>query len=147
MDKEQILAGWTILVVEDDFDAKEIIEVLLTLYGGTVITAANGQEGLEMAAEFRPVFIISDLSMPVMNGWEMIRQLKRNVVTKDIPVIALTAAEQVGDREKALSKGFHNYLTKPLAASTFLRDVLKLLDGIRDTQIINALDSLDTHEP
>jgi CheY-like chemotaxis protein len=80
--------------------------------------------------EHRPAFIISDLSMPVMTGWEMLHELKLDRATMDIPVIALTAHAMEGDRTKAIAAGFHNYLTKPLRPQTFIRDLLHVVIDI-----------------
>ena len=68
--------------------------------------------------------------MPVADGWEFIYELKRNVATREIPAIALTAHAMVGDRERAIGAGFHNYITKPLSASNFMKDLLLILDNI-----------------
>jgi CheY-like chemotaxis protein len=65
--------------------------------------------------------------MPVMDGWEFMNTIKRDRRTLDIPVIALTAHAMPGDRERAITAGFHNYLTKPLTPATFMRDLLSLL--------------------
>jgi two-component system cell cycle response regulator len=125
-----ILEGWDILIVDDEPDSRIVASYVLDYYGATVHTANNGKEGLERAIALRPRFIIADLSMPVMDGWEMLRQLKANPATREIPVIALTAHAMLGDRDKALAAGFHNYLTKPLTAETFIHDLLALLVDI-----------------
>ena len=95
--------------------------------GATIQTASNGREGLEKATQRRPRFILSDLSMPEMSGWQLLRALKNDPRTKDIPVIALTAHAMQGDRELGFAAGFHNYLTKPLMPETFINNVLTLL--------------------
>ena len=125
-----ILRGWNVLVIDDEPDSLEVATRLLKHYGATVMTAANGQEGLELVKTGRPTLIISDLSMPVLDGWGLIYELNRNRTTCDIPVIALTAHAMSGDRERALSAGFRNYLTKPLTPATFMRDLLSLLVDI-----------------
>jgi CheY-like chemotaxis protein len=68
--------------------------------------------------------------MPEMDGWGMLGALKLDRATLDIPVIALTAHAMVGDRERAIMAGFHNYLTKPLTPATFMKDLLVLLTDI-----------------
>jgi CheY-like chemotaxis protein len=127
-----ILKGWTVLVVDDELDSQEVASRILRHYGAFVHTAFNGKFGLDLARSVRPKFIVSDLSMPVMDGWEMLHQLKLDRATLDIPVIALTAHAMVGDRERAISAGFHNYLSKPLTPATFMRDLLALLADIPD---------------
>lgn len=125
-----ILKDWVVLVVDDEADSLEVATRILRHYGAVVHTATNGQEGLEVVRTIRPRFIISDLSMPIMDGWGMLDALKRERETLDIPVIALTAHAMTGDRERAIMAGFHNYLTKPLTPATFLRDLLNLLTDI-----------------
>ena len=127
LDPYNILQGQKILIVEDEPDSLEIASILLQMYDADVITATNGREGLEQARKHRPKFIISDLSMPEMSGWEMIYTLKNDRSTMDIPVIALTAHAMTGDRERALAAGFHNYLSKPLRVETFVGDLLQLV--------------------
>lgn len=122
-----LLNGWNVLVVDDEPDSLEVAACILRFYGANVATAINGQEGLNLSKQKRPKLIISDISMPVLDGWGLIYELKRDRATMDIPVIALTAHAMAGDRERAIAAGFHNYLTKPLTAKTFMQDLLRLL--------------------
>jgi CheY-like chemotaxis protein len=87
----------------------------------------NGQEGIGLVEEINPRFVISDLSMPEMDGWEFLKALQSQTQNQDVPVIALTAHAMKGDRERAITAGFHNYLTKPLTANTFMDQLLALL--------------------
>ena len=119
--------GQKILVIDDEPDSLEVATMLLEMYHADVVTAADGRQGLEMARKHRPVFIISDLSMPEMSGWDMLNELKQDRTMLDIPVIALTAHAMEGDRHKAIAAGFHNYLTKPLKPDTFIRDLLYIV--------------------
>nr|AIA12629.1 Response regulator receiver domain protein [uncultured bacterium] len=128
--RRDILKGWTVLVVDDELDSQEVASRILRHYGAFIHTAFNGKFGLDLARSVHPRFIVSDLSMPVMDGWELLHQLKLDVSTVNIPVIALTAHAMVGDRERAIAAGFHNYLTKPLTPATFMRDLLGLLTDI-----------------
>jgi CheY-like chemotaxis protein len=127
--RKDILQHWDVLVV-DEPDSLDVARRILKFYGATVHTATNGQEGLSMVRQVRPRFVISDLSMPVMDGWEMLSALKQDRTTIDIPVIALTAHAMIGDRERAIAAGFHNHLTKPLTAATFMGNLLTVLDEI-----------------
>ena len=137
LDPLRLLRGQKILIVEDEPDSLEVATLLLQMYEVDVITATNGREGLEQARKHQPRFIISDLSMPEMSGWEMVHHLKDDRSTMHIPVVALTAHAMTGDRERALAAGFHNYLSKPLRPETFVNDLLKL---VADTpEIANAL--------
>jgi CheY-like chemotaxis protein len=126
----EILRGWDIVVVDDDPDSLDVASMILEFYGATVHSATNGKDGLALVRSIRPRFVISDLSMPYMDGWGMIDELKRDVSIAEIPVVALTAHAMSGHREKAMEMGFHNYLTKPLTAETFMNDLLSLLIDI-----------------
>ncbi|SRR5260221_10373700 len=127
---DELLKGWEVLVVDDESDSLEVAQTLLEMCGALVFVASYGQQGLELAILNRPRFIISDLSMPGMSGWQLLRALKNNPTTQDIPVIALTAHAMAGDRELAFGAGFHNYLSKPLEPETFINSVLNLLMDI-----------------
>lgn len=122
-----LLAGWDIVVIDDEPDSLEVARFILDFYGANVHTATNGLEGLELVADVQPRFVISDLSMPEMDGWEFLKELRERTDHQDIPVIALTAHAMRGDRERAIAAGFHNYLTKPLTADTFIDQLLRLL--------------------
>jgi CheY-like chemotaxis protein len=125
-----LLRGWDIVVIDDEDDSLSLAEIILLEYGANVHTATNGAEGLAAIRNVKPKFAISDLSMPVLDGWGLITELKEDVAIKDTPVIALTAHAMVGDRERAVACGFHNYLTKPLTVETFIQDLVKLLVDI-----------------
>ncbi len=127
--RRDILQNWDVLVLDDEPDSLEVATRVLRFYGAQVTTASNGKEGLEKLRSMKPTprFIISDLSMPEMDGWAFIYELKQDRGLMDIPVIALTAHAMVGDRERGIQAGFHNYLTKPLTPATFMADLLRLL--------------------
>lgn len=125
-----LLNEWVIVVIDDEEDSLEVAEVILEAYGALLYTARNGSEGINLIREVRPRMVISDLSMPVMDGWGLIYQLKQDVRLADIPCIALTAHAMIGDRERAIKAGFHNYLTKPLTVETFLQDLVNLIVDI-----------------
>jgi len=122
-----LLKDWAVVVIDDEPDSLEVARYILDFYGANVHTATNGKEGVDLVKQVKPRFVISDLSMPEMDGWEFLRELKSTVYTDNIPVIALTAHAMKGDRERAIAAGFHNYLTKPLTANTFMDELLTLL--------------------
>jgi two-component system, cell cycle response regulator DivK len=122
-----ILAGWKILVIDDEHDSADVATRVLRYYGADVSIACNGLEGLDLVQRTHPRLVICDISMPVLDGWGVIRKLKNERSLMDIPVIALTAHAMTGDRQRAIAAGFHNYLSKPLTPFTFTRDLLILL--------------------
>ncbi len=125
-----LFAGWTILVVDDEQDSLEVARFILDFYGAEVVSASDGREALDMIKQQRPNFIISDLSMPVMDGWEFLHNLRSSPLTADLPIIALTAHAMVGDRERVLAAGFTDYITKPLSADTFIQQLVTMLATI-----------------
>ena len=125
-----LLTGWDIVVIDDEEDSLMVAQVILDEYGANTHTGTNGEEGLSLIRTVRPKLVISDLSMPVLDGWGLINKMKSDPALKDIPAIALTAHAMVGDRERAIAVGFHNYLTKPLTVETFIQDLVNLLVDI-----------------
>ena len=123
----RVMVGWCVLVVDDEQDSLEVARMMLELAGAQVLTAVNGEEGLAMVDKIRPHFILSDLSMPVMDGWHMMRELSIDRRTNEIPVIALTAHAMSGDRERAMQAGFANYISKPLDPDKFITQLLNIV--------------------
>jgi two-component system, cell cycle response regulator DivK len=116
-----------ILIVEDvEFNRDLIVQLLEDTYD--VLTAADGAEGLQLAARERPDLILMDLSLPVIDGWEATRRLKANAALHDIPIIALSAHAMMGDREKALQSGCDEYLSKPFDEDLLFAKLARLLE-------------------
>lgn len=130
-----ILMDWVVLVIDDDPGSLDIAAKLLKHYGAIVYTADQGERGLAVLKDITPRFIISDLSMPIMDGWVFISRVKSDPKLKEIPVIALTAHAMVGDRERAIAAGYNNYLTKPLSPATFMSDLVALLVDIPELNL------------
>lgn len=122
-----LLQDWDIVVIDDEPDSLEVVRYILDYYGANVYTATNGKEGIDMVNKVKPRFVISDLSMPEMDGWDFLNALTGATEIKEIPVIALTAHAMRGDKERALDAGFQNYIIKPLTAPTFMDELLALL--------------------
>jgi CheY-like chemotaxis protein len=127
---KDILKDWKVLVVEDEPDSLEVAVRILSYYGADIATATNGREALDRLSSFLPRFIITDLSMPILDGWGLLYELQLNRETASIPIFALTAHAMIGDRERALAAGFNNYLTKPLTPATFMKQLLVLLEAV-----------------
>jgi CheY-like chemotaxis protein len=118
---------WDVLVVDDEPDSLEVARRWLKLAGANVVTADNGQKGLDAAIEYIPRFILADLTMPVMDGWELLYELKRNPRTERIPVIALTAHALSGIREQTIRAGFVDHIPKPLSPHKFIEHVVGIV--------------------
>jgi len=117
------VSTWIILLVDDEIDNLEVVAETLQFFGAKVKTADNGQAALELLKTFAPTLIITDLSMPGMDGWQMRVKIKGLPEWKAIPIIALSAHAMAGDKERALSAGFDGYLTKPIDVHTLITDV------------------------
>jgi two-component system cell cycle response regulator DivK len=103
-----------ILLVEDNEMNRDMLSRRLEKKGYRVVVAQDGRQGYLMARSERPDLILMDLSLPVMDGWEVTRLLKSNGSTCHIPIIVLTAHALVSDREKAFEAGCDDYDTKPV---------------------------------
>jgi CheY-like chemotaxis protein len=104
----------TILLVEDNEMNRDMLSRRLERKGYRVIAAKDGAEGYYLARSQSPDIILMDISLPVMNGWEVTRRLKSDGATSDIPIIALTAHALATDRAKAFEVGCDDYDTKPV---------------------------------
>ena len=117
-----------LLIVEDNEVERELLSRRFRRKGFEVLTAEDGQVGVQMASTERPNLILMDLSMPVLDGWEATRQIKASDETGHIPVIALTAHAMKGDRAKAIDAGCDDYDTKPINLARLLSKMGLLLE-------------------
>jgi len=124
-------ANWTVLIVDDELDNLIVAQELLSFYGARVLTAENGKEGLSVIENMLPTFILLDLSMPEMDGWEMLKHIRATPYWADLPVIALTAHAMVNDMERALAAGFDGYISKPFWLDTFWLEIERCLRPIK----------------
>jgi CheY-like chemotaxis protein len=116
-----------ILYVEDNEDNLYMLSNRLKRRGYEVVLARDGEQGIAMASSEGPALILMDLSLPVIDGWEATRRLKAEAITRNIPVIALSAHAMAGDREKAIAAGCDDYDTKPVDLPRLLEKIAALL--------------------
>jgi DNA-binding response OmpR family regulator len=117
-----------VLLVDDEPDLVETIQCRLQANNYDVITAGDGQQGLEMAAKENPDIILLDTNMPVMNGREMLEQLRKHPETKDIPVIMCTALCEAQDIAAASAYGIADYVTKPFDCTELVEKITNALE-------------------
>jgi len=110
-----------ILVIEDQEDLRGVLRDLLTSSGYIVIEAADGASGIAMAKSDRPSVILMDIQMPVMDGYEAIRQIKADPNLTSTPIVAVSSFAMKGDEEKARAAGCDEYVTKPYSPIQLLR--------------------------
>ena len=121
----QDITTWHVLIVDDEIANREVFAETLQYFGAHVMSASNGIEALDLIRQQLPTIILTDLAMPKMNGWEMLRILRADPDLRHIPVLVITAAYTLpGDRERVLAAGFDGYLMKPVEIATFA-DVLR----------------------
>jgi CheY-like chemotaxis protein len=115
-----------ILIVEDvAFNLDLLVQLLEDDY--QLITAGDGEKGVELAKNESPDLILMDMSLPVVDGWEATRRIKNDAASRKIPVIGLSAHAMDGDREKALASGCDDYLTKPIDEDLLVKTLHKFL--------------------
>jgi len=115
-----------ILIVEDDFDTRYGLSLILQTEGYDVVTAADGECALAVASQQKPDLIITDISMPRLNGVELTRRIKRKKETAGIPILAITAYGQTTMRN-VISAGASACAKKPLVVRDFLPKIRSLL--------------------
>ena len=118
----------TILAIEDEAKIRDNIQDILELEGFTVLTAENGKVGVEFAQEQRPDLIVCDVSMPKLNGYDVLVALRQDPSTIEIPFIFLTANASRADIRKGMSLGADDYLTKPFTPSELLEAIATRLE-------------------
>jgi PAS domain S-box-containing protein len=116
------LRGFHVLVVDDEADARNLIERILTRCNATVITAASAQEGLEAVKRHHPDMVLSDIGMPIEDGFQFLAKLRQlpDAEGGDTPAVALTAFARSEDRRRALMAGFQMHLPKPVELAELL---------------------------
>jgi CheY-like chemotaxis protein len=117
-----------ILIVEDNFDNSQLVQLLLEREKFEVFTAVNGKEGLEVARRERPDLIVLDLDMPVLSGWDMLKQLKDDPAIRDIRVVVVTAHLLPGERDKAVETGADGYVSKPFTVNELISEIKGCLE-------------------
>jgi two-component system cell cycle response regulator DivK len=116
-----------LLLIEDNEMNRDMLSRRLERRGYQVLIAVDGQQGLDMVTAEKPDLILLDMSLPVIDGWEVARRLKVDASLRSIPVIALTAHAMAGDRERALESGCDDYDTKPVELPRLLQKIEALL--------------------
>ncbi|RZK24481.1 MAG: PAS domain-containing sensor histidine kinase, partial [Flavobacterium sp.] len=118
---EDFLLGKKILVTDDNDLNRLVASILLLDYGATVMVAENGEIALDMIEKETFDVILMDIQMPVMNGYDTTRKIRK--MGNNIPIIALTASAIKGEKEKCLSMGMNDYITKPINEEDFLKTI------------------------
>ncbi|OMP79078.1 MULTISPECIES: response regulator [unclassified Chitinophaga] len=117
----------TILLIEDKPGLRDTIQSLLELHQYQVITAGNGEEGIHMATEHLPDLVISDIYMPVLNGYQLLEAFRAHEQLRYIPVIILSARSATEEVSLAIEKGASAYINKPFLFANLNASIQQLL--------------------
>jgi two-component system cell cycle response regulator DivK len=113
----------TLAVVEDNADNRLLLQAILGDQFD-LVEYENGADAISGFARSKPDLVLLDISLPGMDGNEILQRIRKDVVLRDLPVIALTAHAMAGDREKFLAAGFDDYITKPIVDEDVLIDAI-----------------------
>ena len=119
--------GTTVLIIEDEEDIREFISRVVELEGYRVLKAADGKTGLDLLREHRVELILLDLRLPGLDGWAILRDIKKDPALLHIPVIVLTAIAEAKQRKRTIKMGASMYLVKPLSANSLSTAITTIL--------------------
>lgn len=127
INSESLLPQSTVLIVDDNPQNVELLVAFLESLPVKLVTAVDGVDALEKVAENNPDLILLDVMMPRMSGFQVCQRLKRNPATSTIPVLIVTALNEVSDVERAVEGGADDFLTKPVNRVELLTRVRSLV--------------------
>jgi CheY-like chemotaxis protein len=116
-----------ILVVEDEPDLQAIFAELLPYFDLSADAAMNATEALQLLSQNRYAGAIIDLGLPGINGWELIKMIRSQPATMDLPCVAVTAWHGSGVKQDALAAGFDAYFSKPFVPETFVQELRRVI--------------------
>ena len=116
-----------ILVIEDNKENLDLMTYLLRAFGHTVFAAQDGDQGLEMARRELPDLVLTDIQMPKVDGYEVLRAFRKDPRLAKRPLIAITAYAMRGDRERVIAAGFDGYISKPVVPEEFVGQIERFL--------------------
>src|SRR5271154_749553 len=115
-------------VADDDAISRGVIRDVLEPEVYEVFDVANGEEALTVIARMEPDLVLVDIQMPILDGYEVLKNLRDDVRFRNLPVAAVTALAMATDRQRAISNGFNAYITKPINVSALRAQVRILLE-------------------
>jgi two-component system cell cycle response regulator DivK len=121
--EEEVMDQKVVLYIEDNLHNRRLVRRTLERRGYTVIEAEDGISGLKMVQDLKPPLVLLDISLPGMDGLEIVSRMKADSELCGIPVIAITASAMRGDRERFLAAGCDDYLSKPVEVMELVNKV------------------------
>ena len=123
---QQVLSGLNVLLVDDDQDTLDLLSAALMQRSANVIAVSSAAAALESIKTSRPDVIISDIAMPVEDGYQLIQHVRDLNLAPELPAIAITAYAKEEDKERALAAGYQRYMSKPIELGEFISAVAEL---------------------
>jgi CheY-like chemotaxis protein len=120
-------AQWSTLIIDDEPHNIGVAAYILDFHDVRTRTATNGPDGLAMLREEKPTFLLLDIQMPVMTGWDVLKRIREDEQLKDVCVIAFSAHLIGEQKDKALEAGFDGYLGKPVSPASFIDDIKSIV--------------------
>ncbi len=114
------LSGTTLLMVDDDPDGLALLEFVVELAGATVRSATNAREALAALASFKPDVMLLDISLPEMDGYDLLKAIRRDPAMRSVPALAVTAHAYERDKQRAAEAGFSLHVSKPFDAEALV---------------------------
>ncbi len=118
-----------ILITEDNEQNLYLLTFILEKHGYEVSAARDGKEGIEMACRIKPDMILLDIQLPVMDGYAVANELRKNPDLVNTPIVAVTSFAMIGDREKVIEAGCTGYIEKPIDPERFIAQVERYFIG------------------
>lgn len=115
------------LIIEDNEDNMYLITYILQKSGYSTVRAENGRKGVELALKEKPDFIILDIQLPDISGFEVLPLIRSSAGGSEVPIIAMTSFAMSGDREKLLDAGCTGYVEKPIDPDTVMAEIKKII--------------------
>lgn len=135
-----------VLVVDDEPDLRELVRTVLTYHGHQVALAEDGQKALEVLAGQKPEVMVLDLMMPNMDGFGVLKEMKRRGITGNVKTLVLTCMNREADWLRGYKHGAHQYLTKPFDPEE-LADKVKMLLSMSENELVRHREAeIDTSQ-
>jgi two-component system, cell cycle response regulator DivK len=122
------MAGELILIIEDNEKNRKLERDVLQFHGYRTAEAETAEEGIRLARESVPALILMDIQLPGMNGIQALAEFRADLMTRAVPIIAVTASAMTHDRQKIIAAGFDGYQSKPINVKEFVAAVHQMLN-------------------
>ena len=144
----------TVLIVDDEESAREVLKGFLDLFGFSVIEAENGQKAVDIAVRQRPDLILMDIRMPVMDGYEAIKKIRNPAEDiNNTPIVAVTASAMKTEKDRARAVGCNGFLSKPVGKTELVDELMRFIPYMHDESVsvesgetqLKAMEAFDIH--